>query len=424
MAAKKRRRDERRPKGVGSVYPIKNRAGTVIAHYAALKINGRVERRRADTPEAAEARLAELRELRRKGIDVGSGAQPLADWLPVWYRFQVQRGKLKPRSLADYLRMIEQYLLPKLGSARLDALRQVDIQNFVFGLSEEIRAYYARKADEREAAGKRPGPRHEGTATVRRAAYVLKMALKLAVTRKLIPESPYYDIELPEAKDRSVEPPTAEQVGAFLASVEGERLEALWHLYALLGLRLGEGLGLRWADYDPQARTLAIRNQVQRMDRHGETPTHLIDGTPKRAGSVRVLPCPAACCTLLDALRRAQLELRMRRADTWVDNDLIFCNRDGGRLWPRHVEERWRLLWERAGLPSVNTLHDLRKSVATMLDEADVTETQKAAILGHTKKTQTQRYITARLDAMRRVLERVAERVLGKMDDSTGANAI
>jgi hypothetical protein len=51
-----------------------------------------------------------------------------------------------------------------------------------------------------------------------------------------------------------------------------------------------------------------------------------------------------------------------------------------------------------------------------MLDEADVTETQKAAILGHRKETQTQRYVTARIEAMRRVLERAAARVFAEME--------
>lgn len=53
---------------------------------------------------------------------------------------------------------------------------------------------------------------------------------------------------LPDHERGRVEPATPEQVRAILETPAD--LPALWHLYALLGLRRGEPLGLRWRDLD------------------------------------------------------------------------------------------------------------------------------------------------------------------------------
>jgi integrase len=422
MAAKK---PARRPKGWGTVYHVKNRAGAIIAYYAEIEIDGRTERRRAPDREAAEARLEELRELKRRGINVGDGGQLLSVWLATWYTVELElyeQGEIAYGTLQTYYKVIYTYLTPKLGHIRLDALRQEDIQGFVWALRKEIRDYYARKNAERVAAGKPPYRRlPDGASTVLRCAVVLKMALDLAVDRKLIPETPYRRIKLPRAPQRKVPAPRVEHVARFLLAVRGHKWEALWYIYALLGFRQGEGAGLRWSDYDAQARILTVAQQVQRRDRRGEEKTRMATDDPKNDPSARTVPALDAICALLDARRPVQLVLRARRADTWVANDLIFCNRDGMPLWPGEVEKEFRRLWDGAGLPAETILHDLRKGVATALDEADVTETQKAEILGHKKETQTQHYITARIEAMRRVLERAAERVFVEMrKEATG----
>jgi integrase len=426
MAAKKpaRKPEERRPKGWGTVYHVKNRKGVIIAYYAELEINGRSERRRAPDREAAEARLEELRDLKRRGVNVGEVTQPLSAWLATWYIVEQElhtQGEIAYGTLQTYYKVIYTYLTPKLGHIRLNEVKQETIQEFLWALRREIRDYYAGKNVERVAAGKPPYRRlPDGASTVLRCAVVLKMALALAEDRGLIAKSPYQRIKLPRAPKRKVPAPRAEHVARFLLAVRGHRWEALMTIYALLGFRQGEGTGLRWSDYDPQARTLAIVQQVQRRDKRGEEKTHMAADDPKNDTSARVVPALDSICALLDALRPAQLELRMRRADTWVANDLVFCNRDGMPLWPGEVEKEFRRLWDGAGLPAETILHDLRKGVATLLDEADVTETQKAAILGHKKATQTQEYITPRIEAMRRVLERAAARVFAEMKKQEG----
>ncbi len=60
---------------------------------------------------------------------------------------------------------------------------------------------------------------------------------------------------------------TAQQTAQFLGQIRGHRLYALFHLIALRGLRRGEAAGLRWADLDLTAGTLAVTGQLQHCPR-------------------------------------------------------------------------------------------------------------------------------------------------------------
>jgi integrase len=56
---------------------------------------------------------------------------------------------------------------------------------------------------------------------------------------------------------------TAQQTAQFLASIEGHRLYAAYHLIALRGLRRGEAAGRRWCDIDLGGKTAVITQQQQ-----------------------------------------------------------------------------------------------------------------------------------------------------------------
>jgi integrase len=62
---------------------------------------------------------------------------------------------------------------------------------------------------------------------------------------------------------------TREQCGAFLDSIESERLYSLYHLAAYYGPRRNELAGLHWADTDLTARRVPIRGDVKSEDSDG-----------------------------------------------------------------------------------------------------------------------------------------------------------
>jgi integrase len=115
--------------------------------------------------------------------------------------------------------------------------------------------------------------------TLHRFRGALTAALNAAIRRGLLTQNPAHWVELPNGRrPRAVvwtearvalwratgeRPPlavwTAEHTAHFLHGIRDHRHYPLFHLVALLGLRRGEVLGLRWSDIDLKARTLVCR---------------------------------------------------------------------------------------------------------------------------------------------------------------------
>ena len=94
-------------------------------------------------------------------------------------------------------------------------------------------------------------------------------------------------VKAPRAEAKHVEPLTPDQVRQFLASVAGDRNEALYNVAVGVSLRPGECFGLQWSDSDFEARTLNFRHGLTR-----DKGKVLMD-TIKTRKAVRSLSLPA-----------------------------------------------------------------------------------------------------------------------------------
>lgn len=93
------------------------------------------------------------------------------------------------------------------------------------------------------------------------------MVFKLAVKRKKLTGSPMAGVEIPKelgreddgADERAMD---ADQVAKFLKTAEGGRFENLFRLAFHVGFRPGELLALKWDDFNEEARTLRVDQNV------------------------------------------------------------------------------------------------------------------------------------------------------------------
>ncbi len=133
----------------------------------------------------------------------------------------------------------------------------------------------------------------------------------------------------------------------------------------------------------------------------------------KTEDSVRELPLPNRLYDWLgEHYENIKAEYALRGV-TWLGTGLIFVSEVGTALWPDNIEARFRKIRAAAGLPKTIKLHHARHTLATLCDECGCTEALKADILGHSKKTQSQKYTHGRIEAMRVVLQAVEDRLLG-----------
>ncbi|WIX85516.1 site-specific integrase [Amycolatopsis sp. DG1A-15b] len=206
--------------------------------------------------------------------------------------------------------------------------------------------------------------------TLQRIHATVRAALNAAARRGLIDRNPARHVELPRGRRPHAvvwTPPriaqwhatgerpqvavwTAAQTATFLHEIRDHRLYLLFHLVALLGLRRGEVIGLRWSDVDLEAGYLTVSHQIRQVGSTIEV------GKPKSEASNRVI-----------ALDHATINLLRRHHDTLfgVPVGYLFLNGLGQPIRPDALTRLFRLLNTRSGLPPIR-LHDLRHGAASL----------------------------------------------------------
>jgi integrase len=188
---------------------------------------------------------------------------------------------------------------------------------------------------------------------------------------------------VPQQEMKFLTPPQARQL---MAAARETRFEALIDV-ALLGLRQGEILGLRWSDIDLEGGTLQVRHQLQQI----EGQYRLLE--PKSQKGRRTVSLPLFVGTGLRAHRTRQLQDRLLAGADWrgEDWDLVFCTTRGTPIESGNLLRDFKKLLKRANLPDMR-FHDLRHSAATLVLVKGVAERVVMEILGHSQLSQTMRY--------------------------------
>lgn len=269
---------------------------------------------------------------------------------------EVAASRVRPSTLHRYEEEISLHIVPALGRLRLDKLRPQHLSEFY-----------------------RDRLRYLSPGSVRRLHAVLRRALNVAVRWQLLVQNPALVVDPPSLPPTSVQPWSLEEAQRFLDTLTGTRTEARWILGLDLGMRQGEVLGLAWGDVDLAARTLTVRNALQRQP----------DGAlalvpPKTARSRRVIPLPQSVVTSLQLHQERQRRERAKGDEKWHRSDLVFSTSTGSPVHPRNDYRAFVALMKRAGVRRIR-VHDLRHTAASLLLAQGVPARVVMEILGHSQ---------------------------------------
>ncbi len=294
-------------------------------------------------------------------------------------RYIAGRLRIKPNTRQGYRRHARLYIMPVLGHIQVAKLTPDDVRQWQAGLSKRL-----------------------GASVVRNARALLSAALAQAVADGRLPRNVVALTETPPMPRTKHTVWTETEIGRFLETIAGDRLEALW-LLALLGqLRPGECAGLRWEDIDLDAGTVAV-NITRTVGDDGRI---ALGDTAKTPGSVGTITVPRECVEAL---------IRHRDRQAWqrhtVDLGLVFTAYDGGILAPNTVNYRLAMLCKRAGVTRL-TPHDLRGCGATWLINLGVDAATVSQRLRHHSTSFTlDRYITVSQAMQRQAAESLSDAV-------------
>lgn len=192
------------------------------------------------------------------------------------------------------------------------------------------------------------------------------------------------------------------ELTTFLRAARGERLYAMWLLFATTGVRRSEVAGAQVAGLDLAALELSVG--PTRVVAAGRV--HDSDG--KSANSVRRFALDPVTARVLGGHLEMLDRERAEFGDVYQDHGLLFCWPDGSRIYPDTITRQFNRLVDRAGLPHIG-LHDVRHTYATMALRAGVNPKIVSTRLGHASVAFTlQTYTDSVPELDRAEAERVA----------------
>ncbi len=361
---------KRNPNGAGSIWQRKD--GRYEARVYVPQPDGTRKRKTVygATWEECDEKRQELVRRDRQGIPTPSRSAKLSEWLPYWLGEYIKPQR-KQTTYAKYEMHVRLYLVPQLGTRRLESLNTANIRRMIAAVTEQASA-----------------------ATAKESHRVLRTALTAACREELIIRNVAQLVPAPRVEPRELRPWTLDETLAFLEAARSDPLYPAFVLAVALGLRRGEILGLHWRDVDLERRTITVRRQLQRGA--GEL---YVDTTKNRRA--RTIPVPLMCIAPLRWQRLRQAAQRAAAGAEWHESDHVFTTRSGRPIEPRNLYRSFGRIAVAAGLPRVR-LHDTRHGCASLLFAAGIAPRTVMEILGHSQIAVTMNVYTHVNDDSRR----------------------
>jgi integrase len=226
----------------------------------------------------------------------------------------------------------------------------------------------------------------DSVAKVQTIRKVLSAALTRAMREELITRNAAHLVTLPTWTRKEVRSWSADEARGFLRAAHDHPLYPAFLILLVYGLRRGEVLGLRWSDVDFESGVIRIRQQVQRVRRE------LLVGPLKTNASRRDLP-------LVGIVRESLIELNDQNRslhdpqELSRKNDLVFQTSTGHTIEPRNFVRSFDRICHNFGIQHIR-VHDLRRTVATLLNKLGIPARDAQLILGHSRIIVTQEIYT------------------------------
>jgi integrase len=113
-------------------------------------------------------------------------------------------------------------------------------------------------------------------------------------------------------------------------------------------------------------------------------------GDTKTQKSHRTLEVPDEVARALKQHHTMQAARRLRAGETWQDNDLVFCTRNGRPLAAGNVRRAFRSITSAAGIGEDWTPRELRHTFVSIMNDNDVPIETIADLVGHRTAFATQ----------------------------------
>lgn len=326
------------------------------------------------------------------GLAPGAETVTVGDWLETWYRRREASGKVQASSLNRYRGLLDNHVLPAIGSKILRLFTLADVNKLM------LETLPAKRRLRKNPVTKEFEETDEpllGNSPLRKIQDILTQSMRMALTEKKITIDPMVGFEritktgMTEEKKRLL--------GTFLA-LPRQITEFLYNkpdlgywTLALIGMRQGERLGVEFSSFanledKSKPAELTIDRQLFYNER---TKAFYIKHRTKTKASERILILPETVreALLLWKTQRDEWEKQGRKNGTWKPDkgfeNLMFVNKNGTPIHHQADGKAFKALQVKMGLEPKAWVHSLRHMVATELGLQGVHPEVAKTVLGH-----------------------------------------
>ena len=293
------------------------------------------------------------------------------DWLEAR---RTKQGPIKPRTKADYRRLLERHILPTFGTARMRTVTPDQVTRWYLSLNSS-------------------------TPTERDHAYQLLRTIFATAadpTVRIVSTNPCQIAGAGQVSSaHEVRTASLDELVTIVGALP-ERLRLAVLLGAWCALRYGEIAELRRGDIDLGKGLIRVRRGVSWPDGKATV------GTPKTKAGVRDVHIPPH---VLPNVGDHLQKFTQSGADA-----LLFPALSGGHMHPRTFGKAFDKARAAAGRPDLH-FHDLRHTGAVLAAQTGATLAERLARLGHSTPGAAMRYLHAAADRDRAIAEALSQMV-------------
>lgn len=241
----------------------------------------------------------------------------------------------------NYMRICKKYIIPLLGSYKLDEIRPIHIQNYIDDLAVVLTPQ-----------------------TIKVHINILNLAFKKAYRLRLIKENIIECVEVPKSRKFKNNIYNKEDMIKLLSKCKNTDMELYIYLASGLGLRISEILGLTWDNINFANSTITINKITIRNN-------GLVSlKSPKTESSERTITCPKEIMIMLKDHKRLQLENKLKGKIKNTMN-LLFFDKNEQPIAQDVLSKKFNKFLLKNNLEHIR-FHDLRHSHVTLLINSKV----------------------------------------------------
>lgn len=352
-----RKSNTRQAAGSGNLRQRPN--GTWEGRFSYIDPYGKPQRGSVYAPTQGECRkklAAAVAEIDKTGTYSKLPKYTLEQWAEIWLK--EYSAEWKPRTKDDYLRKLQDHILPYFGKTLLTNITPVSVQKWVNNL-KGLNGQPLSAKSKKNLHG------------------VLSSCLHQAVLSHVITYNPATNVKLPSVAKPTLKPLMDADLSRFMAAAQHHKLGNLFLIDLFTGLRQSEILGLQWRDIDFDNGEIHVVRQLQQKRDGG-----FIIVTPKN-GKSRTVPFPPAVGALLKAERSQQAAYQLAAGELWLNKEgWVFTDASGMHRKHRTIQNDFRKLIASLGLQGTR-FHDLRHSCAILALQSGCDIKSIQSLLGH-----------------------------------------